>query len=607
MATYIYKKFFSFSKDKSSPTISPPCSHRDEPLSTPCLDCKAEKSAVRKYRWRIILGLIWPYALQALDATMLDPSLCAADVISQQNWIVSAFNLTSAAFIPFWAQMADVFGRYAAITAAVLIMLMGSALCTGAPTDAYAVLLLGRGFQGLASAGLNVVVRTILADRVTLRENAKNWAIFALVGGISYALGPVIGGYLTSANWRWCFGINLPVGAVALLVIFFVLRKELLGPQPIPELDETAETGRRTKLVARLKTIDVGGQALFVVGFGLIILGLTWGVVTYPWESPAVIVSLVVGCLFAGCFFVWERMLAPGRILSRKMPWQRPMIPWALLTNRDLGLIFYTECATGMAMFSVLYFCNIYFIAVKGNSSDKAGLQLLYFTPGIGVGVYLCMFFCNRWPRMTFPPLFLGTTIEMVGVGVLAWAIYMDRMATILGMMALVGCGMGLRFMVAPLHGIGIFKSHRASVIGLMAVAVPFGGTIGLTIMSTVFNNTSGLDAKHSDFSSLQDQPDAMREQAIYDAKMGVVWAFVAIVPFMVISWFCCFFLGNVILGGKSAVDEEGNQDFVINEPYLWSLLRGRHVLEEAEKGIRLESSHRRERFKTTSDEDSPA
>lgn len=273
--------------------------------------------------------------------------------ISQQNWIVSAFNLTSAAFIPFWAQMADVFGRYASITAAVIIMMIGSALCTGSPTNAYAVLLLGRAFQGIASAGLNVVVRTILADRVTLRENAKNWAIFAFVGGISYAMGPVIGGYLTRANWRWCFGINLPIAAVALLAIFFVLRKELLGPQPIPELDETTETGRRAKLAARLKTVDVGGQALFVTGFGLIILGLTWGGVTYPWASAAVIVSLVVGCLFVGFFFVWERMLSPGRALSKKMPWQRPMIPWAMLTNRDLGLIFYTECATGMAMFSV--------------------------------------------------------------------------------------------------------------------------------------------------------------------------------------------------------------------------------------------------------------
>lgn len=220
--------------------------------------------------------------------------------------------------------MADVFGRNASINAAIVLMLIGSALCTGAPTNAFPVLLLGRGFQGLAAAGLNVVVRTILADRVSLQENAKNWAIFSLVGGVSYGLGPVIGGktipsriyslnpanigsgYLTNADWRWCFAINLPIAAVALIIVFFVLRKELLGPQPIPELNETVETGRRTKFVARLKTVDIGGQLLFIFGFGLVILALTWGGATYSWSSPAVIVPLVLGIIFAGVFCYWE-------------------------------------------------------------------------------------------------------------------------------------------------------------------------------------------------------------------------------------------------------------------------------------------------------------
>lgn len=136
------------------------------------------------------------------------------------------------------------------------------------------------------------------------------------------------------------------------------------------------------------------------------------------------------------------------------------------------------------------------------------------------VGVYLCAFLSNKWPRMTFPPLFLGTNIELVGIVVLAWALYKEREPVIFGMMALVGCGMGLRFMVAPLHGIGIFRQHRAAVIGLLAIAVPFGGTIGLTIMSTVFNNTSGLDYKHSDFSKLAQLPESEQEQAIHNAKV---------------------------------------------------------------------------------------
>lgn len=92
--------------------------------------------------------------------------------------------------------MADIFGRHAALTSAVIVMIIGSALCTGSPTTAFSMLLLGRALQGIGASGLNVVVRTILADRVSLQESAKNWAIFAFVGGTSYALGPVIGGKL---------------------------------------------------------------------------------------------------------------------------------------------------------------------------------------------------------------------------------------------------------------------------------------------------------------------------------------------------------------------------------------------------------------------------
>ena len=128
------------------------------------------------------------------------------------------------------------------------------------------------------------------------------------------------------------------------------------------------------------------------------------------------------------------------------------------------------------------------------------------------VGVYLCSFFCNRRPRMTWPPIFLGTLVEAIGVGMLAWAMYRQHTATIFGMMALVGVGTGLRYMAAPLHGVGHFRKHRAAVIGLLAVAIPLGGTIGLTIMSTVFNNTSGLDYD-DDFSHIRDQaPETMKE-----------------------------------------------------------------------------------------------
>jgi MFS family permease len=158
---------------------------------------------------------------------------------------------------------------------------------------------------------------------------------------------------LTNTNWRWCFGINLPVGIIGVLTIFLIIRKDLLGPQPIPELDETTETRQKTKAVVRLKTIDVGGQVLFLFGFGLIILALTWGGASYSWRSAAVLVPLVVGGLLALAFVLWEFLMSPGKTLARRWPVQRPMIPWHILADRNVGLLFYTAFTTGIAMYSV--------------------------------------------------------------------------------------------------------------------------------------------------------------------------------------------------------------------------------------------------------------
>ena len=124
---------------------------------------------------------------------------------------------------------------------------------------------------------------------------------------------------------------------------------------------------------------------------------------------------------------------------------------------------------------------------------------------------------------MTWPPIFLGITVELCGIAFLALVMYQEKKAAIYGMMALVGAGTGLRFMAAPLHGIGIFGSHRAVIIALMSLAIPFGGTIGLTIMSTVFNNTSGLNSKKSDFSKIQGMGHAAAAEAVHNAKVRVL------------------------------------------------------------------------------------
>ena len=132
----------------------------------------------------------------------------SADEVRQLNWVVTAYSLTSTAFIPFFGQFADVYGRHAALQTAMVLMLVGSALCAGA--QAWAMLLLGRALQGIGSAGIANVSKIILADKTTLRDNAKNNSIFALIGGIGYSVGPVIGGYLTAVSPRHSSGLRDP-------------------------------------------------------------------------------------------------------------------------------------------------------------------------------------------------------------------------------------------------------------------------------------------------------------------------------------------------------------------------------------------------------------
>jgi hypothetical protein len=117
---------------------------------------------------------------------------------------------------------------------------------------------------------------------------------------------------------------------------------------------------------------------------GLLILGLTWAGETYEWGSPQVLVTLVVGGVLGVLFVVWEYLMAPDNALNRRYRNQVPMIPWELLQKKDVLILLYASFSSGVAMYSVLYFCNIYFTMVKLWSADRSGVQLLYFAPGLG-------------------------------------------------------------------------------------------------------------------------------------------------------------------------------------------------------------------------------
>lgn len=278
------------------------------------------------------------------------------DQLSQLNWIVSAFNLTSTTFIPAWGQFADVFGRYTALQTALVTMLVGSTLCASAPVNAFPMLLVGRALQGIGCAGLLIVTKVILADKVSLKENAKNNTVFTIIVGVGYGAGPVIGGYLTQANWRWCFILNIPIGIVGAVLVHFVLRPELLGPQKITRSDGAPESqDTPSTFTTRVSTIDFGGQFLFLFGMGLLVLALTWAGSSYPWSDSRVIAPLVIGCLLTVVFLVWEYFMLPGSKLAVRYPYRKAMMPLKLLFTRNAGLLIYINFITGMGMLIIFY------------------------------------------------------------------------------------------------------------------------------------------------------------------------------------------------------------------------------------------------------------
>jgi hypothetical protein len=161
------------------------------------------------------------------------------------------------------------------------------------------------------------------------------------------------------------------------------------------------------------------------------------------------------------------------------------------------------------------------------------------------------MFFLNVRPRQTFPILLFSTTCAAVGITVMAYACHANDSNLIYGMMALTGFGVGLTMSPASLHGLAYFPAMTAPLICLSAFAFPFGGSLTLTIMSTVFNNRSGVS--HS------------------DPKTGIVWAYIAVIPIMWLSVLATTFLGNVWIG-------KDGQHQVVHGAFFWNLLRGRKL-----------------------------
>ena len=375
---------------------------------------------------------------------------------------------------------------------------------------------------------------------------------------------------MANSSWRYCFVLPIPIAVLAHALVFFFMRKELVKGLVFAKQGDSHRTG----YLSGLATIDWPGMIFFIFGIGLIILALQWGGTEFKWSSVAVVVTLVIGGVLVVVFFIYEYLLGPSRLISRVFPRQVAMIPSTLFRKKDMSLIMVSNFSTGVSLVSAFYFISIYWELAEGYSASQAGIQLLYYTPGLGVGVYTAMFLCNVWPAQTFYPLFIGSVTEAVGLSLLAWAVSTRRGPLVSGMLALAGAGTGLRFMPVVLHSAGIWPTRIAASQTLLSLMVPLGETIGISMMSAVFANkyntylgainigsssTSYQGNAPPSLEALNALPAELKDQVQGAAARAVMWAFVSILPFMAISIVAACFLGNVWIGKDAKKGKDGS------------------------------------------------
>jgi EmrB/QacA subfamily drug resistance transporter len=401
----------------------------------------------------VLLGLF----LVALDQTIVGTALpkIVTDLGGNDHytWVVTIYLLTSTITVPFYGKLSDLYGRRPMLMIGITLFLVGSVL-SGLSQEMWQLILF-RGIQGLGAGALFPIALAVIGDLFTPAERGKYQGLFGAVFGISFLIGPGLGGFLTdNVGWHWIFFVNLPIGIISLLVIGRLL----------PTIKRTGAS----------RNLDYLGALVFTVAISFLLVGLT-NKATGDWADPTVGGFIAIGLIGSALFALVE---------SRA---KEPIVPLDLWRNRTYVSSLISTFLVSFGFFGAIIFLPRWFQVVRHETATASGYLIFPMLIGLIGSSIIAGALVSRTGKYKMIVL-AGLGAMIAGITLMTQLTASTEYPVLFFWMFVAGVGIGPTLSVFTII---VQNAVPFSKLGVATSNLTFfrqvGGSVGLAIAGTVF------------------------------------------------------------------------------------------------------------------------